>query len=1057
MKQIFRSIALVLLMIGFFNAQGKNVFVNASLVGTNLIITKDNIVNESNDSEIEGQIITNWTPCTSPDVPIIAATDTIICSGNSVNLRIAIGNLNDAANWQWYRNGCGMIAVGSDSSITVSPTITTTYYIRGEGGCVSPGNCGSITITVNSVPAKPDTIMGNSIVCEGFVESYYIGPVAGAISYTWTTPSDWTDTAISISLTTDVGLASGFILVSANNNCGSSVAETLAVSVYPIPRQSGPIIGNIYVCAGSSQTYSIAPDSFATSYSWTLPNYWNGSSSTNSITAIAGSSGGVITIAAHNVCGNNNTETLAVSINPVPMQPAAIFGNGTVCRGDSITYYINPMANATSYTWTLPNGWNGSSTTDSINTIAWISGSIMVTANNVCNSSAPQSLAITVDTVPPMPGIISGNTNPCYQSSQIFSIIPVEGATDYTWTMPFDWNGTSNTASINVTVGNNAGTITVTANDHCGSSIARTMAVNSVFSPPTPGIISGNNPVCINSNVIYSIDSVSEATDYTWSLPSTWNGSSPTNTISVITGNTGGGISVIANNICGSSLPQALIVAMDSIPAMPSAIIGNNSVCENSLQTYSVDSVVGATDYTWTLPNGWTGTSTTNSINVLTDTLGGTISVIANNSCGSSMVQSLAINVVLIPLAPGSIIGNDTVCQGTNQTYRVAAVAGASSYTWTLPSGWIGTSIADTIIATVGSISGSIIVTANNFCGSSPASIFNVTVHSIPAPPSVISGLTAVCQNEAVIYNIIADSGATNYVWSYPTGSFIISGQGTTQLTMEYASIGGIISVVAENVCGSSAASFINVSLTLIPLQPTIIGFDSVCEGSTEIYIIPNDTSSTNNFWTSPPNASIIGQGTDTLTVTFGAVSGYITVFGNNTCGSSTVDSLHIQVSPNPAIPTISHVGINLVSNASTGNQWYLDSNIIPNAINAIYTPSQNGIYYVIITNSFGCTAMSGIFTLTNVGIEEISFANDFMIYPNPSSGKFIITTSICKSLNVQIVISDITGRTLITAFNAFISGKDSKEIDLRDLQPGMYFLTIKSSDEILSRKIIKE
>ncbi|HYK46418.1 MAG TPA: MopE-related protein, partial [Parafilimonas sp.] len=88
--------------------------------------------------------------CLSPDVPTLNASSTNNCGSQNTTLSIASGNLNNASNWQWYSGSCGGTSAGSGSSITVSPTVTTTYYVRGEGGCVSPGQCASITITVST-------------------------------------------------------------------------------------------------------------------------------------------------------------------------------------------------------------------------------------------------------------------------------------------------------------------------------------------------------------------------------------------------------------------------------------------------------------------------------------------------------------------------------------------------------------------------------------------------------------------------------------------------------------------------------------------------------------------------------------------------------------------------------------------------------------------------------------------------------------------------------------------------------------------------------------------
>ncbi len=95
-------------------------------------------------------VLTVLSPCINPTIPTLTATVNPTCSGNPTTLSIQTGNLNSATNWQWYSGSCGGTSVGSGTSVSVSPGVTTTYYARGEGGCVTPGSCTSITITVNA-------------------------------------------------------------------------------------------------------------------------------------------------------------------------------------------------------------------------------------------------------------------------------------------------------------------------------------------------------------------------------------------------------------------------------------------------------------------------------------------------------------------------------------------------------------------------------------------------------------------------------------------------------------------------------------------------------------------------------------------------------------------------------------------------------------------------------------------------------------------------------------------------------------------------------------------
>ncbi|CAM1372260.1 T9SS type A sorting domain-containing protein [Tenacibaculum xiamenense] len=97
-------------------------------------------------------VLKGTSSCTDPDVPTVTAAASPICTGGNTNLNIT-GNLNDATNWHIYTGSCGGTQIGTTATGTfnVSPTTTTTYYIRGEGGCVTPGSCGSVTVTVNNL------------------------------------------------------------------------------------------------------------------------------------------------------------------------------------------------------------------------------------------------------------------------------------------------------------------------------------------------------------------------------------------------------------------------------------------------------------------------------------------------------------------------------------------------------------------------------------------------------------------------------------------------------------------------------------------------------------------------------------------------------------------------------------------------------------------------------------------------------------------------------------------------------------------------------------------
>ncbi len=87
-------------------------------------------------------------PCTAPDIPTVTYTPASFCIGATITLNIA-GNLNDATQWAVYTGSCGGTLVGTTTSTSINvtpPSLSTIYYVRGEGGCVTPGSCGTAIV-----------------------------------------------------------------------------------------------------------------------------------------------------------------------------------------------------------------------------------------------------------------------------------------------------------------------------------------------------------------------------------------------------------------------------------------------------------------------------------------------------------------------------------------------------------------------------------------------------------------------------------------------------------------------------------------------------------------------------------------------------------------------------------------------------------------------------------------------------------------------------------------------------------------------------------------------
>jgi hypothetical protein len=204
----------------------------------------------------------------------------------------------------------------------------------------------------------------------------------------------------------------------------------------------------------------------------------------------------------------------------------------------------------------------------------------------------------------------------------------------------------------------------------------------------------------------------------------------------------------------------------------PGAISGATTNSCGITRTYSIASVAGATNYTWTLPSGATGSSTTTSISVtFTSTFtSGVISVRANalSGCNSNL---RSITVYGKPAAPGTItISNVNIATGTG-TASIAAVQGASSYTWTITNGIIQSGQGTTSISVkknIGVNSITVCVKANSNCGSS-AQTCRTYFYSLAAPLEDQTELAG----EAMVKNDIQFSYPTPTVFPNPATDFV--------------------------------------------------------------------------------------------------------------------------------------------------------------------------------------------------------------------------------------------------------------------------------------------
>jgi PKD repeat protein len=152
--------------------------------------------------------------------------------------------------------------------------------------------------------------------------------------------------------------------------------------------------------------------------------------------------------------------------------------------------------------------------------------------------------------------------------------------------------------------------------------------------------------------------------------------------------------------------------------------------------------------------------------------------------------------------------------------------------------------------------------------------------------------------------------------------------------------------------------------------------------------------------------------------------------------GCQGIDSIYVTILPLPPIPTITQTGNQLTSSAITGNQWYESGKIIPGETNQVFFPTKNGTYTVVITDSNGCSSESLPFDFILTSIGSNLFEYGLKIFPNPSSGDFIIQSNFERPIVFEI--TDISGKKVYKTDRVI---KGNNKIIVSDFNKGVYLL----------------
>ncbi|MCB9232352.1 MAG: T9SS type A sorting domain-containing protein [Bacteroidia bacterium] len=452
----------------------------------------------------------------------------------------------------------------------------------------------------------------------------------------------------------------------------------------------------------------------------------------------------------------------------------------------------------------------------------------------------------------------------------------------------------------------------------------------------------------------------------------------------------------VNTNTCGAPsqiMTLTFTLGNSFTPGVEDTIVGPTAACAGDTITYSMDTINGATGFTWSVPVGATIISGqgTNTLMVIAGGNGGTVLVQGTGSCGTTDIDSIS-TVYETPISgTATISGADSVCAGDSVWYSITPIAGVSSYTWTLGSG-AGSIVSgqgtDQIMVVAGNTPGDLSVTAYTNCFSKALDTLSLVVSTLPTSTASIYGPSQMCAGDTISLGFPLAPSFLTYNWMVPNGSNILSGQGTDMISLELGSTAGSVILEVSNECGYANIDTAYLPIENIPSAPgTISGDNSLCINDTAVYSVTFVNGLTYN-WSAPTGATVnAGQGTNQATIIFGSNDGNVSVTATNMCGTSPASDLAVT----------------------------LDS------------------------------CLTGLLE----GLADLPA----VLYPNPSNGRVKVKFTVPTG-DLNMTVLTVNGQTLLTKGMGSARQGTELELDLTSLGQGIYLLKIADQTQGMVRRI---
>lgn len=544
-----------------------------------------------------------------------------------------------------------------------------------------------------------------------------------------------------------------------------------------------------------------------------------------------------------------------------------------------------------------------------------------------------------------------------------------------------------------------------------GCESARTPVVATVIPAPTFSISANPPALCQGQSSNITVSSSNANYNYTWSPATSL--SATTGTSVTATPNAPITYTIVADDgLCGYI--DSVFVDVGPASVAGNAVISTDTICLGSNATLFLTGNTGNIQWQSNTGSGWvneTGTGSTTAQYLVSPTTNIQYrAVVTSGGCASATTGTLGLTVLAVT---DPLTTNDTIC-GSGTVNLAASGQGVLSW-YTSATGGNSVNVGSTYAP-------SITNTTTYYVEASAGGTYNVG----PANSSIGTQFPVSSNDWGMSFDVIQQV-SLDRVYISPGGT-----SGPITINLRASQGGTILNTITANVIAFSGLQPITLGWTINPGTGYRL---ELASGSVPLYY--NSFGATYPYTFAGSSVSITGYFNPT------PASGSFYYFFYNWqitegCKSNRVPVIGVVNTP-PSVPVINTNGTTLSSTSPTGNQWYLNGNIIPGATGVSHNMALTGAgtYTVVVTDANGCSTSSLPYLYT--GVFENLQAAGISMYPVPAKDVLHVNLASDMTTGCELQIYNSLGAICY----ATTLHQTNNKIDISGLAPGSYMVEL--------------